>query len=137
LDLEKPVLDPIRPVRVFKNWKHNCYNIMQDGRVCATAAQVRLAKVEFLVRDSGRQRMLRGLPKNVHAYAVGYLVDYVHPAGERRLEPLSGRSVFYNPFRFNTFVDSDTHAAVTSAEHLQLDEHGAVYSDGDALPIAA
>ena len=131
------MVDLSRPVRVFKNWKHNCYSIMQDGRVHASAAQVRLAKIEFLVRESGRQRMLSGSPKNVHAYAVGYLVDYVHPAGERRLEPLSGRSVFYNPFRFNTFVDSDTHAAVTSAEHLQLDEHGAVYSDSDTLPMAA
>ena len=127
------MVDRNRPVRVFKNWKHNCYSIMQDGRVRASAAQVRLAEIEFLVRESGRQRMLRGLAKNVHAYAVGYLVDHVHPAGERRLEPLAGRSVFYDPFRFNTFVDSDTHAAVTSAEHLQLDEHGAVYADNDTV----
>ena len=131
------MFDPSRPVRVFKNWKHNCYSIMQDGRVRASAAQVRLASVEFLVRESGRQRMLHGLPKNVHAYAVGYLVDHVHPEDERRLEPLSGRSVFYDPFRFDTFVDSDTHTAVISAEHLQLDEHGAVYADDDVVSQAA
>lgn len=131
------MVDRSRPVRVFRNWKHNCYTIMQDGRACASAAQVRLAKIEFLVRQSGRERMLRGLPKNVHAYAVGYLVDHVHPAGERRLEPLSGRSVIYDPFRFNSFVDGDTHAAVTSAAHLQLDEHGAVYTDDDVASIAA
>ena len=131
------MFDHSRPVRVFKNWKHNCYSIMQDGRVRASAAQVRLARVEFLVRESGRQRMLQGSPKNVHAYAVGYVVDHVHPEDERRLEPLAGRSVFYNPFRFATFVDSDTHAAVISSEHLQLDEHGAVYADDETPSLAA
>jgi hypothetical protein len=109
---------------------------MQDGRVCASASQVRLAGVEFLVRESGRQRMLRGLPKNVHAYAIGHLVDYVHPQGHRRLEALDGRGVFYDPYRFASFVDSDTHAPVLAAELVHFDEQGVVYTPAE-MPLAA
>ena len=87
------MLDPARPVRVFRNWKHHCWTIMQGGVLCASARQVRLADVAFRVRESGRQRMLRGHRKNVHAYAVGRLVDWVHPDDGRELDALEGRSV--------------------------------------------
>lgn len=102
----------------------------------ASASQIRLADVDFLVRESGRQRMLRGLPKNVHAYAVGYLVDHVHPQDGRRLESLAGRGVFYDPHRFASFVDSETHAPVAAAQAVHFDESGVVYSPGD-LALAA
>ncbi len=133
---KKPVVDPDKPVRVFKNWKHGCYSIMQGGRVCASASQIRLNDVEFLVRESGRQRMLRGLPKNVHAYAVGQLVDYVHPQDGRRLTGLEGRGVFYDPYRFASFVDSVTHAPVRAAEQVHFDESGVVYTPVE-LPLVA
>ena len=133
---KKPVLDPTQPVRVFRNWKHGCYSIMQCGRVCASASQIRLSDVEFLVRESGRQRMLRGLPKNVHAYAVGYLVDHVHPLETRRLAGLEGRGVFYDPYRFASFVDRETHAPVMAAGQVHFDEGGVVYTDAE-LPLAA
>ena len=113
---QNSVIDPTRPVRVFRNWKQGCYSIMQGGRVRASARQVRLADVEFLVRESGRQRMLRGLPKNVHAYAVGYLVDHVHPAEERELPAVSGVSVMYDPYRFASFVDRRTLQPVERAD---------------------
>ncbi len=71
------VIDQNLPVRVFKNWKHGCYSIMQRGVVRASASQVRLTNVEFRVREAGRQRMLREKQKNVHAFAVGHLVDFV------------------------------------------------------------
>ncbi len=120
-------IDRQRPVRVFRNWKHGCYSIMQDGRVCASASQVRLREVSFTVRESGRQRMLRGERRNVHAYAIGTLLEYVHPAQPASLPPLGGRRVYYDPYRFPTFVDAETHAPVTSAEYAQFDEAGASY----------
>ena len=63
------MIDHSKPVRVFRNWKHDCYSIMQDGRLRASAKQVRLANVEFQVRESGRQRMLVENRRNVHAFA--------------------------------------------------------------------
>ncbi len=126
------VIDESLPVRVFKNLKHGCYSIMQRGVIRASAKQVRLRDVEFRVRESGRQRMLRENRKNVHAFAVGRLVDYVHPAEERELAPMAGRSAFYDPYRFPCFVDRETNAPVIRVNVAHFDEHGVVYSIDEA-----
>ena len=73
------MIDYDKPVRVFKNLTHGCYSILQNGKLKASARQVLLRDVEFKVRESGRQRMIREQRRNVHAFAVGHLVDYVHP----------------------------------------------------------
>jgi len=117
-----------RPVRVFVNWRRGCYTLLQDGRLMASARQVRLADVEFRVRESGRRRMLESGRRNIHAYAVGRLVDYVGPSDPRELEPLAGRRVHYDPRRFAFFVDSETEASVTRASAARLDETGVVYT---------
>lgn len=122
------MIDLTKPVRVFKNWKHGCYTIMQDGRPKASARQVRLGEVEFRVRESGRQRMLRNRRRNVHAYAIGRLLDFVHPEEARELEGMAGRGVFYDPYHFASFVDGETRAPVTFASAAQFDERGVVYA---------
>ena len=118
------MLDPDRPVRVFKNWKLGCWNIMQDGCVVASARQVRLRGVEFRVRESGRQRMLRLGRRNVHAYAIGHLVEHVHPDDSRELAPIAGREVIYDPHRYASFVERDNGAPVAHAVSAQFDERG-------------
>ena len=122
------MIDKDKPVRVFKNWKHDCYSIMQHGKLLASAKQVRLADVEFRVRESGRQRMLRNQRKNVHAFASGELLDYVHPDESRNLEKLEGRGVFYNPYEFSTFVDNETQSPVKTANVAHFDEDGVIYA---------
>ena len=131
------MIDRNAPVRVFKNLKHGCYSIMQRGVVKASARQVRLADVEFRVREAGRLRMLRERRKNVHAYAVGRLVDFVHPQETRDVEPMAGRTVVYDPYQFESFVDRDTRAPVRTASAARFDEHGVVYAPEDPLDVAA
>ena len=121
------MIDHNKPVRVFKNWKLGCYNIMQSGKLLASAKQVRLSGVEFLVRSTGRKRMLESGRRNVHAYAVGQLVDYVHPKDPRTLDKIEGRGVSYHPYRYAWFVDNETQAPVTGAQVVQFEESGAVY----------
>lgn len=122
------MIDFSKPVRVFRNWKHDCYSIMQDGRLKASARQVRLCDVEFRVRESGRQRMLQNRRKNVHAYAIGRLLDFVHPDDGRSLEGMAGRGIYYNPYEFPSFVDGETRAPVTFASAARFDEAGVVYA---------
>jgi hypothetical protein len=126
------VIDKDQPVRVFKNLKHGCYSIMQRGVVKASARIVRLADVEFRVGEKGRQRMIRERRKNVHAFAVGHLVDYVHPSDSRDIAPPQGRGAFYDPYRFESFVDSETEAPVTAVRVAHFDEDGVVYSLDEA-----
>jgi hypothetical protein len=44
---------------------------MHNGRIVGYAEAVILTDVEFRVRESGRQRVLRERRKNVHAFVVG------------------------------------------------------------------
>lgn len=122
------MIDLLRPVRVFKNWKLGCYSIMQDGRLKASARQVRLADVEFRVRQSGRRRMLEQGTRNVHAYAIGRLIDFVHPDETRTIDGMNGRAAFYDPKRFSAFVDSETEAPVIYVGAAHFDEHGVIYA---------
>ncbi len=126
------MIDKNLPVRVFKTLKYGCYSIMQRGVIRASAKQVRLSDVEFRVRESGRQRMLREKRKNVHAFAVGHLVDSVHPGDERELERMAGRSAFYDPCRYPSFVDGETKVPVTSVRAARFDEDGVIYSMDEA-----
>ena len=121
------MIDYNRPVRVFKNWKLGCYNIMRSGKLLTSARQVHLSGVEFLVRESGRRRMIENGRRNIHAYAVGTLVDYVHPEEPRDLDKVSGRSVFYNPYKFSSFVDNETQDPIMAADFARFDESGVVY----------
>ena len=137
------MLDRNRPVRVFRNWKRGCYNILQ-GRYMLSAREVCLADVEFLVRESGRQRMLSSGRKNVHAYAVGSLVDFVPVTEPARLEgdAAEARAVHYNPFDAGSFVDSETLQPLAGADRAFFTESGATYEGGeterfDELPDAA
>jgi len=130
------VIDYERPVRVFKNWKHNCYTIMQDGVVRASARQVHLRDVQFLVRESGRRRMLQRKRKTVHAYAEGRLEAHVHPGQEAQLAGIRGRMAFYDPYRFDSFVDRDSLEPVHQAGQVFLDESGLTYTSELTLEAA-
>lgn len=130
------MIDRTRPVRVFKNWQRGCYSIMQGGVVRASAREVRLHTVEFLVRASGRARMLKLKRRNVHAYAVGLLDDFVHPDQSQALPALDGRVAFYDPYRFDAFVDQQTLQPVFVAEQALLTDRGLIYL-AQELPAAA
>lgn len=121
------MIDYSKPVRVFINPKHGCYSIMQDGRVKASAKQIRLRDAAFLVRESGRQRMLRENRRTIHAYIVGQLIEFLHPAAASSLTRLDGRSACYNPYRYSAFVDRETETPLSNAQLVQLDEGGVTY----------
>jgi hypothetical protein len=121
---DRAMIDPQQPVRVYWNYKHRCYSIFQGGAVRASARQVQLEDVTFRVRESGRQRMLREKRKVIHAFAIGRLVDFVHPSETRKLSPFSGTRIAYDPYRFPSFVDTDTHEPVLTAKAVRFDEEG-------------
>lgn len=121
------MIDYTRPVRVFKNPRRGCYSIMQNGKIKASAKQIRLRDAEFTVRESGRQRMLRENRRNVHAWVVGELVDFLHPDAVSNLDCLIGRNATYNPHRYASFVDRETETPLNRAALVQFDEHGVTY----------
>ncbi len=66
-----------------------------------------LKDVTFRVQPAGRDRAIRERRRNVHAFAVGIMVDYQFPGDAVR--------VTYSPFREGRFVTGDGET-VTSAK---------------------
>lgn len=121
------VIDLKHPVKVFRNLNFACYSVLQNGGLRFVAKQIRLENVEFFVRESGRQRMLRDQKRNVHAFAIGYILDHTHPSESRDLESLDGRVAYYNPIQHDSFVDQETQIPVFAASVVHLDERGLYY----------
>ncbi len=127
------MIDENLPVRVYWNYKHHCYSLFQKGAVRASAIEILLENVEFRVRETGRQRMIRENRKIIHAYAEGYLIDHVHPSESRTMASLDGRTIFYNPYKYATFVEAESCAAVLRADEVYCGPDGLIYRNRQQL----
>lgn len=103
-------------VKLYWNLHKDCFSVMDasTGRVAFHAATVALRDVTFKVQAGGLARAKAERKRNVHAFAIGELVEAVRVGGER---------VSYNPFRADTFTLGDGRAIHAAA---------AVY--GETLP---
>ncbi len=132
------MIDVSRPVRVYWNYKHRCYSLFQAGAVVGSAGQVLLAEARFVVRESGRRKMLQDGRKRIHAFVEGALIDWTRAAEARDLARPEGIRVFYDPFRFASFVEDDGHTAVTAAARVYCGGCGIIAVDPrPAVAIAA
>lgn len=127
-------LDRKKPVWVYRNLRngHNAtplYSIMQNGRVIARRHRLLLADVTFRVREGGRQRVLREDRKNVHAFAVGFIVGSC--CGIDRYGKDLPVKVGYNPHNDKSFMAvvmnkwvKELASPVRSARCVLLNENG-------------
>lgn len=108
-------------VSVYRNLKHGksarpLYSIVQRGKVVARSHRVVLTNASFIVREGGRQRVLREGRKNVHAFVAGTLAPDVIPSAS-----ISAR-VRYNPHDAGAFTLDGR--PVKGAGIVSLDERG-------------
>jgi hypothetical protein len=83
------------------------------GRVIDYADSIILKNCTFPVSEAGRQRVLKEKRKNVHAYVRGETPE----EGGSLINP---RSVKYNPYKYDSFVFSDTEEPVHSADYVVI-----------------
>lgn len=93
-------------VEVYWNLHKDLFSVrnMQTGRVMMHTHFVRLQDAKFVVRPSGRLRVLREKRKNVHAFVRGYLDTYDLDWSVYEAD----RKATYNPYKYDSFVDSIT-----------------------------
>ena len=125
MDITK--LAGIGRVKVYRTLRHGrktrpLYSIMHKGRVIARVHQVLLTNVTFVVRESGRQRVLREKRKNVHAFVEGYLTDEMGAFGIDASGPDFPIPVSYNPYRSGHFETA--YGPVKAARGVLLNERG-------------
>jgi hypothetical protein len=98
-------LNPRKPVLVYRNLSHGrkskpLYSVMQNGRVVRRTHAIMLRNVQFLVRESGRQRVLQQGRKNVHAFARGYVAGSAFGTDRHGRLPVT---ICYNPYNDKDF----------------------------------
>lgn len=102
----------------YRNLHSHCWSLRQRGLIAGHADEVSLGRVSFRVNEKGRQRVLREGRNNVHAGAVGYVID---------CDPQVTEIVRYNPYHGPSFVIAETGRRIEGALAVKLAADGEAY----------
>lgn len=109
-------------VEVYYNLTRSCWSVRalegaDKGKVFMYADSVAVENATFVVREGGRQRVIKEKQKNVHAFVRGTLTK-----SPRIAQRLLG-AVTYNPYKNSTFVCRRTAEPVLTSPlvHLHAD----------------
>ncbi len=133
-------------VAVYRNLNKDMYSVQCRegklyGKVIAHCDAIDLIDPQFIVRETGRQKVIETRKKNVHAFVVGQLAAASNwqpqydiggwPAKMDHDDTMFADFVSYNPYVYKTFVYSGLHGPepVRSARTAMLDKSG-VYAWG-------
>lgn len=105
-----------------KDWSVKALEGPDKGRVIGHEVVVALRDVEFRVGEAGRRRVLREQRKNVHAGAVGQLVN-------AQTQAIPGEIVSYNPYRGASFYRVADGSDIAAADSVLFGNNGKVYAD--------
>ena len=86
-------------VRIYWNLHQKMYSVVFKGRVVSHMTDITLEDVQFVVRQSGREKVLRDKKKNVHAFVVGKIIN----DNEGWFPQENYDTISYNPYKNNTF----------------------------------
>ena len=111
----------MKRVAVYWNLHKDVYSIQSRetadyGKVIGHAESVAIALPKFVVRQAGRQQVLKEQKKNVHAFVVGYLTENLVFNEE-------GKRITYNPYKYNSFVIADTKEEIQDGAAARLSIH--------------
>jgi hypothetical protein len=115
---------------IYRNLHHGSddspvWSVRSGGKVIGHASQVLIASPKFVVGQKARERVLREKSKNVHAFVRGEVSAVNDDVPD--VNDGSWRVAKYNPYKYSTFVDSETDEPVTSASEAVLASSTSVY----------
>ena len=103
-------------VEVYFNLHKKTFSVRsaKSGKVLLHTDEVHIENPEFVVRQSGRNRVLSEGRKNVHAFVRGDATFFRY-TNRPMLDTLT-----YNPYRYASFVDKQTEEPVYKASRAWL-----------------
>ena len=106
-------------VEVYFNLHKHVFSVRQcsTGRVILHTDKVHIRDPQFVVRKSGRDRVLREGKKNVHAFVRGEITHF----DDFDPDYLDYSLVSYNPYKHDTFVDVQDVTPVRTAKRAVLE----------------
>ena len=115
-------------VFVYYNLHRKCWSVKalegpNKGLVIAYRDHMWLEDCTFKVSQAGRNRVLRERRKNVHAGVVGtWYTDETDECVNSVVSFMTKAMIpaTYNPYKFSTFVNKDTHQCINHAKDALL-----------------
>lgn len=111
---QKEELDGVR-VDVYRNLHDECMSVMSRepssedyGNVIGHVQSITISDASFVVRETGRLRVLEEETKNVHAVVRG-VVDLEQSVSDNPIV------ITYNPYKYENFVTVEGERAVEEA----------------------
>lgn len=111
---------------VYRNLNANKLSVMIKGIVHAHASIIWLKNAEFVIRVSGREKVLKEQRKNVHAFVKGTAmmsqvdIDSSVERAYENLENLGYIRVYYNPYKVESFVEFDSLEPIHKAKEAVI-----------------
>jgi len=115
-------------VKVYRNLTDGKISVMDSkGRVVSHVEHIWLCDAKFIVRESGRQKVLLEKRKNVHAFVSGSIIP---PSYDRflNLNVESAVRVTYNPYKQDKFFEAETGEPILSAKGVSVDKNGKIWA---------
>lgn len=104
-----------------KLWSVRALEGPDKGKVFAHLPEVTVKDAQFVVRQGGRQRVLREKQKNVHAFVRGTMSS--ESVGDRSI------GVTYNPYKYDSFVQRSNEEPIYNASIVFLNSNRKVTCD--------
>ena len=107
-------------VAVYFNLHKKCFSVKSRqgstyGRVLYHTDTINLNDVKFVVRESGRLKVIKDKRKNVHAFCYG-TIDLKNKEGSEK-----GRLISYDPYKYGHFYYKDDLSKVSKLDKIQME----------------
>ena len=118
---------------VYRNLHKGGFSIKHRGKVVARPKYFHLFDPELRVSEASQARARREGQRNVHAYVVGTdFMEFHEPLGP---DPYGNfvfagkeyQELYYNPYKYDTFVDAETRKPVTELKAVLFEGNKAYY----------
>jgi hypothetical protein len=108
-------------VEVYWNLHKKLYSVrsVETGKVFRHVKHVLLSNAKFVVREGGRQRVLKEQKKNVHAFVRGEML-YAGDNAEGFSPQKGVPQIKYDPYLYDTFMNMDTNKPIHESELCAL-----------------
>lgn len=118
-------VEDIRGMRVYcyRNLHTKKISVMHRGRIIKHVDSILLDKVEFRVRELGRQRVLVERQKNVHAFVIGVVREFDNVGLLSYAD-----EVKYNPYLYMSFVRA-TGGCIFKASNAAIFSNGRIFTE--------
>ena len=116
-------------VEVYRNLHQKCWSVRdaKTGLVIDHKDNIHIQDATLVVRPAGRKKVLQEQRKNVHAFIRGTTSDATLSRQDYLPKLILTDQITYNPYKYDSFVLTESEEPITHAKHIYLDRQGQAF----------